>query len=160
MTDFLKGIRDSNLNTGKSIVLGDPAKLGDFEECQQYLSTVVQNMTAQTKAERHVSSATTDGGGRSSLVDRIKGGAYSDEQYRSLSPEDKRRVQKLRDEAKKKKKDKAKARKDKRKLAKLKAEKESGSGDDENESTSGPPSSSAGSQFGANGNKNKKAKTA
>ena len=160
VTDFLKGIRDSNLNTGKSIVLGDPAKLGDFEECQQYLSTVVQNMTAQTKAERHVSSATTDGGGRSSLVDRIKGGAYSDEQYRSLSPEDKRRVQKLRDEAKKKKKDKAKARKDKRKLAKLKAEKESGSGDDENESTSGPPSSSAGSQFGANGNKNKKAKTA
>ena len=161
VTEFLKGLRDSTLNSSKSIVLGDPAKLGDFEECQQYLSMVVQNMSAQTKAERHVSSATTDGGSKGSLVDKIKGGAYSDEQYRSLSPEDKRRVQKLRDDAKKKKKEKAKNRKDKRKLAKLKAEKESGSGDEETESTSGgTPSSSAGSQFGANGNKNKKAKTA
>jgi hypothetical protein len=57
VTDFLKGIRDPNLNTGKSIVLGDPGKLGDFEECQQYLSTVVQNMSAQMKSERQVSSA-------------------------------------------------------------------------------------------------------
>jgi hypothetical protein len=76
VTDFLKGIRDSTLITGKSIVLGDPTKLGNFEECQQYLSTIVQNMAAQSKAEeRHVSSvATEDSGGRSgSLVDRIKG---------------------------------------------------------------------------------------
>ncbi len=80
-------------------MLGDPTKLGDFEECQQCLSTVVQNMLAQTKAERHVSSAATDGGSKSSLVGKIKGGAYSDEQFRSLSPEDKRRVQKLRNEA-------------------------------------------------------------
>ena len=161
VTDFLKGIRDSSLTTGKSIVLGDPAKLSDFEECQQYLSTIVQNMAAQTKAERHVSSATTDGGGKnSSLVDRIKGGAYSDEQFRSLSPDEKRRVQKLRDEAKKKKKDKAKQRKDKRKLAKLKAGKEPESGDEETESSSKPhASSNAGAQFGANGNKNKKAKS-
>ena len=161
VTDFLKGIRDHGLNTGKSIVLGDPVKLGDFEECQQYLSTVVQNMSAQTKSERHVSMATTDGGNKNnSLVDKIKGGAYSDEQYRLLSPEDKRRVQKLRDEAKKKKKDKAKHRKDKRKLAKLKSDKDSGPGDDETESTSDTPGSNAGAQFGANGNRNKKAKSA
>jgi hypothetical protein len=97
VTDFLKGIRDSGLNTGKSIVLGGPAKLGDFEECQQYLSTIVQNMAAQSKSERHISSATTEGGGKgNSLVDKIKGGAYSDERYRSLSPDDKRRVQKFR----------------------------------------------------------------
>ena len=63
VTDFLKGIRDPSLNAGKSIVLGDPTKLGDFEECQQYLSTVVQNMSAQTKSERHVSSATSEAGG-------------------------------------------------------------------------------------------------
>jgi hypothetical protein len=43
------------------------------------------------------------------LVDKIRGGAYSDEQYyKSLSSEDKRRVQKYRDEARKKKKDKRK----------------------------------------------------
>jgi hypothetical protein len=91
VTDFQKGIRDPNLNTGKSIVLGDPEKLGDFEECQQYLSTVVQNMSAQMKSKRQVSSAMTDGGSRgggNSLVDRVKGGAYSDEQFRSLSAED------------------------------------------------------------------------
>ena len=163
VTDFLKGIRDPNLNTGKSIVLGDPAKLGDFEECQQYLSTVVQNMSAQMKSERQVSSATTadGGGGRggSALVDRIKGGAYSDEQFRALSSEDKRRVQKYRDEAKKKKKAKNKDRKEKRKLAKLsKAEKEGGTEDEGDGEGNASASSSAGAQFGANGNKSKKSK--
>ena len=65
------------------------------------------------------------------MVDRIKGGAYSDEQFRALSSEDKRRVQKYRDEAKKKKKVKNKERKEKRKLAKLsKADKDDGSEDE------------------------------
>jgi hypothetical protein len=160
VTDFLKGIRDPNLNTGKSIVLGDPAKLGDFEECQQYLSTVVQNMSAQMKSERQVSSTVSDGGGRggSNLVDRIKGGAYSDDQFRALSAEDKRRVQKYRDEAKRKKKAKNKDRKDKRKLAKLKADKDSPSDDDGDKEEAPAASSSAGAQFGANGNKAKKPK--
>ena len=159
VTDFLKGIRDPTLNTGKSIVLGDPVKLGDFEECQQYLSTVVQNMSAQMKSERQVSSALTDGGSKgqgSSLVDRVKGGAYSDEQFRSLSVEDKKRVQKYRDEAKRKRKAKTKDRKEKRKLAKLKAEKEAASDDEPDKDTAS--SSNAGAQFGANGNKPKKAK--
>ena len=116
VTDFLKGIRDSALNTGKSIVLGDPIKLGSFEECQQYLSTIVQNMAAQSKAERNVSSASTANSGKNaSLVDRLKGGTYTDEQYRSLSENDKKRVQTFRDEAKSKKKEKQKVRKDKRK---------------------------------------------
>lgn len=162
VTDFLKGIRDPNLNTGKSIVLGDPVKLGDFEECQQYLSTVVQNMSAQMKSERQVSSAITDGGNKgkgSSLVDRVKGGAYSDEQFRSLSAEDKRRVQKYRDEAKKKRKMKNKDRKEKRKLAKLsKAEKETASDDEQDKDSADTASSNAGAQIGANGNKPKKAK--
>ena len=162
VTDFLKGIRDPALNTGKSIVLGDPAKLGDFEECQQYLSTIVQNMAAQTKSERHISSAVTDGGSKGmSLVDRIKGGSYSDEQFRLLSPEEKKRVQKLRDEAKKKKKEKVKDRKNKRKLAKAKSDRDGASGeDDETEQTANSSSagSNAGAQFGANGNKAKKAK--
>ena len=158
VTNFFKGIRDPALNTGKSIVLGDPAKLGDFEECQQYLSTVVQNMSAQTKAERHVSSAVSDGGRGSALVDKVKGGAYSDEQYRALSTEEKRRVQKYREEGKKKKKTKVKERRDKRKLAKLKA-KETGSDDEEDVAEKeANPSSSAGAQFGANGNKSKKSK--
>lgn len=158
VTDFLKGIRDPTLNTGKSIVLGDPLKLANFEECQQYLSTVVQNMSAQTKAERHVSSAVSDGGRGSSLVDRVKGGAYSDEQYRALSTEDKRRIQKYREEGKKKKKLKTKERREKRKLAKLKAAKENNVSDDEEEVAGSADANSAGAQFGANGNKSKKSK--
>ena len=167
VTDFLKGIRDAGLNTGKSIVLGDPAKLGNFEECQQYLSTIVQNIAAQSKSERHVSSVSTDGGakGGSSLVDKVKGGTYTDEQYRALSEHDKKRIQKFREEAKKKKKDKRKSRNDKRKLAKARSDRDDGSVEEDagtaNESTSSTAnSSSAGAQFGSNGAKsNKKAKT-
>ena len=163
VTDFLKGIRDPTLTTGKSIVLGDPAKLGNFEECQQYLSTIVQNIAAQSKSERHVSSAVTDGGGKgSSLVDKVKqGGTYTDEQYRSLSDHDKKRVQRFREEAKSKKKDKRKGRKEKRKLAKAKSDRDEASGEenDMTESTAiAGSSSNAGSQFGSNGVKNKKAK--
>jgi hypothetical protein len=160
VTDFLKGIRDPSLNTGKSIVLGDPTKLGDFDECQQYLSTVVQNMTAQAKSERQVSSASTDGHSRgSTLVDRVKGGTYTDEQYRALSAEDKRRVQKYRDEAKRKKKSKTKDKRDKRKLAKLKSADRENASDDDGETDGSPAASSnAGAQFGANGKKSKKSK--
>lgn len=161
VTDFLKGIRDSALTTGKSIVLGDPKKLGDFEECQQYLSTIVQNMAAQSKAERHVSSVSTEGGskgGGSALVDKIKGGTYTDEQYRSLSDHEKKRIKKFRDEALKKKQDKRKKGRDKRKLAKAKSERDNDSADDDDATEQTAASSTAGTQFGSNGNKNKKSK--
>jgi hypothetical protein len=66
-------------------------------------------MAAQSQAERHVSSVATDGGVKGgSLVDKIKGGTYTDEQYRSLSEQEKKRVQKFREEAQKKKRDKRK----------------------------------------------------
>ena len=163
MTDFLKGIRDSTLTTGKSIVLGDPSKLGNFEECQQYLSTIVQNIAAQSKSERHVSSVVSDGGVKGgSLVDKIKGGTYTDEQYRSLSDQEKKRVQKYREDAQEKKKDKRKVRKDKRKLAKAKSERDDASAEDDEatEPTAASGSSSnAGAQFGSNGDKNKKHKS-
>ena len=157
VTDFMKGIRDPNLSMGKTAILGDITKLGDFEACQQFLSTIVMNTANQAKAERHVASVSTDGGG--SLVDKIQGGSYSAEQYHSLSPEEKKRVQKLRDDAKKQKnKDKRKDRK-KRKLAKLKSERESGDGEDNETSESTMANSNnAGAQFGSNGNRNKKNK--
>ncbi len=161
VTDFLKGIQDPNLNTGKSIVLGDLVKLDDFEESQQCLSTVVQNMSAQMKSERLVSSALNDGDyeeNDSPLVDRVKGGDYSDEQFRWLSAEDKKRVQKYRDEAKKTRKTKNKDQKEKRKFAKLKAEKETAFDDEQDKDSADTASSNAGAQFGVNGNKPEKAK--
>jgi hypothetical protein len=151
LTNFLKGIRDPNLNTGKSIVLlGDPAKLEDFEMCQQYLSTIITNLGNQAKVERHVAAVHTGGGGGGSLVDKIKGGSYTNEQFRSLSPEEKKQVLKLREEAKKKKSEKWKAQK-KRRAAKLKSECME-EGDELPEETAG---ANAGAQFGSHGNRKK-----
>jgi hypothetical protein len=150
VTDFLKGIRDPTLNTGKSIVLGDPAKLENFEMCQQYLSTIVTNLGNQAKAERHIAAVHTGGGGGGSLVDKIKGGSYTDEQFRSLSPEEKKRVLKLREEMKKKKSEKRKAQK-KRRAARLKSERTE-EADEPPEETTG---ANAGAQFGSHGNRKK-----
>jgi hypothetical protein len=156
VSDFLKGIHDPNLTTAKSVVLGDPAKLDDFKECQQYFSTIVSNLSTQAKVEHHVAYVGTDGGGGGgSLVDRIKGGTYTDEQFRSLSPEEKRRVQKLREEANKKKKLKRQERR-KCKAAKLKSEREDASGGDDETPEA---SSNAGAQFGSHGNCGKKTKS-
>jgi hypothetical protein len=160
VTDFLKGIRDPGLNTGKDIVLGDPIKMDNFEECQQYLSSLVATKTNQAKAERHVASVSTraDGSG-SSLVDKIKGGTYTNEQFHALSVEEKARVQAYRDEATKKRKDKRKAQKKKRKIAKAKSERDNDSDEDSGSNAGQQPNSNAGSQFGSNGNRGKKKKS-
>jgi hypothetical protein len=117
----------------------------------------VSNLSNQAKAEHHVAFVGTEGGvSGGSLVDRIKGGTYTDEQFCSLSPEEKKRVQRLRNEEKKKKgnKDKRKERK-RRKAARLKSEREGASGEDDR---TPEPTSDAGAQFGSNGNRNKKQK--
>jgi hypothetical protein len=166
VTDFLKGIQDPVLAVGKTVVLGDPIKMSDFQECQQYLGTIVQNTGNQAKLERNVSAARTGNGGGgsglegSALVDKMKGGSYSDAQWGGLSQGQKERVLKYREEAKAKKKGKAKARAKKRKLAKAasaRQEADNGSGEDEEEEK---PNSSAGAQFGSHGSgKGKKKKS-
>jgi hypothetical protein len=111
VSDFLKGICDPTLVTAKSVVLGDPAKLNNFEESQQYFSTIVSILSNQAKAEHHVAFVGTNGGGsgKDSLANRIKGGNYyTDEQFCSLGPEEKQRVKKLRNEERKKKSNKDK----------------------------------------------------
>jgi hypothetical protein len=47
--DFLLGIMESCLQVEKDIVLGTPLYLQDIEECQQDLSTLVSNTSAQAK---------------------------------------------------------------------------------------------------------------
>jgi hypothetical protein len=98
----------------------------------------------------------TGGNEGGSLVDKIKGGSYTDEQFQSLSPEEKKRVHQLREDVKKKKNAKRKAQK-KRKAARLKSERDATS-DPGNEETP-VTESNAGAQFGANGNRNKKGKS-
>jgi hypothetical protein len=161
VTTFLKGILDPHLMVGKQIVLGDPAKMGNFELCQQYLSTLIQNTNAQSKLERNVSSATTGGGGKSSgsgsLVDKIKGGSYSSAKWANMSQPDRDRVKKFREEGNKKRGNKSNKYKRKQQVSKVK----SGQGDtddedDQDQDETAKKSSGAGAQFGANGNKKQK----
>jgi hypothetical protein len=57
--DFLTSILNPKLQVGKDIILATPQYLvQDFEECQQYLSTLVSNSTAQAKNDHAVGSAT------------------------------------------------------------------------------------------------------
>ena len=92
---------------------------------------------------------------------RVKGGTYSDKQFRALSSEGKGRVQKYLEKAKKKKKKaRNKDQKDKRKLAKLsKAGKVTSSVDETDGKESLLAASLAGAEFSANGNESKKSKT-
>jgi hypothetical protein len=154
VTSFLRGVQDPKLDSGKVNVYGDAAKLDDFQATQQYLKTLVETMTQQEKMERNVSSATRGGGGGKSLVDKIKGGSYSKEQFESLTKEEKERVAQYREEAQKKKNSRARERAKKRKLAKAQSVRndDANTGDGEDE----PAGANAGAQFGSNGNKSKK----
>jgi hypothetical protein len=159
VTDFLKGIQDPHLTVGKQIVLGDPLKMGNFEMCQQYLGTLIQNTNAQSKTERNVSSASTGGGrssGSGSIVDKIKGGSYSSAQWAEMSQPDRDRVRKMRDEGGNKKKGNFKSKnKRNRKVSKVKSGSNGTDDEEEHEETS-KKSSGAGAQFGSNGNKKHK----
>jgi hypothetical protein len=55
VADFLARITDTKLSTAKDLILGDPAKLGNFEACQQYLKTLVYNKATQDTHEWNVS---------------------------------------------------------------------------------------------------------
>jgi hypothetical protein len=90
----------------------------------------------------------TGGGGGRSLVNKIKGGSYTDKQFWSLSPEEKKWVLKLCKEAKKKKHEKRKAQK-KRWAARLKSE---CAAEEEDEPTEEMMGANAGAQFSAAGN--------
>jgi hypothetical protein len=55
VADFLKGITDPKLESVVSVVLGDVKLLNDFQLCQQYLSTTVENRATLKKSkERNI----------------------------------------------------------------------------------------------------------
>jgi hypothetical protein len=166
--DFLKGIQDPSLQVGKTVVLSDPVKLADFEECQQYLSTLVESTSVQAKTERNVSSVLSGGGGgrspNAALIDKIKGGQYLHEQFRSLTKEEKTRVMEYREKAGKGRggKGKKKPNKNKRRLSKTQTDREDPEDEEKEETVEEEKGATkgAGAQFGHNGNRNKKAKKA
>ncbi|KAI2502039.1 hypothetical protein MHU86_12442 [Fragilaria crotonensis] len=67
VADFLKGITDPKLESAVSVVLGDPKLLNNFQACQQYLSTTVENRaTLERSKERNIS------GVKSGAKDQLK----------------------------------------------------------------------------------------
>jgi hypothetical protein len=140
--------------------MSDPTKLEDFKGCQQYLSTLIPTMLTQAKTERHINAVKTNGGGGGgpnpkSLVDKVKGGVYTDAQFYALTPKEKDRVKKYRSTMQRKTNTKQKQA-NKRKLAKAKTDRDdsvAAAGEEDDRTDSG-----AGSQFGVNGNRNKKQK--
>jgi len=71
ISDFLKGITDPKLESAVSVVLGDLKLMNDFQLCQQYLSTTVENRaTLEKSKERNISGL--KGGGEK--AEKGKGG--------------------------------------------------------------------------------------
>ncbi|KAI2502895.1 hypothetical protein MHU86_11564 [Fragilaria crotonensis] len=52
VADFLKGITDPKLESAVSVVLGDPKLLNNFQACQQYLSTTVENRATSREVRK------------------------------------------------------------------------------------------------------------
>ena len=83
VTDFLKGIRDSSLKIGKSIVCGDPATLRDFDESKLPKHNILI-MSRQTMAKSS-SLATTGGYANVHFLDEKMKGVTAD-LYQVLIP--------------------------------------------------------------------------
>ncbi len=54
VTDFLAGIRDPKLETAIQTCMGDQQKLTNFELCQQYFKTIVENTKTRTKLPSNI----------------------------------------------------------------------------------------------------------
>lgn len=96
VADFLKGITDPILESAVSIVLGDMKLLNDFQLCQQYLSTTVENRaTLERSKERNISGMKSGGdkpdqkgkGAKLPMNFKLENKWYPPKIYRLLSQE-------------------------------------------------------------------------
>ena len=165
VSDFLAGISDPILKTGKDVVLGDPVKLADFTECQQYLSTLAVNTNNQSKLnkDRNASAFERQDDGGDSKKPCLDGRKIPWEQFKKLSQADKELVQKRRKAIDKNGKRQVKAAKTAKKAkaarkaasaarAAVAAASES---EDESDDETEEPMKDAGKQFGQGAHKNK-----
>jgi hypothetical protein len=164
VADFLKGISDPKLESAVSVVLGDPKLMDDFQACQQYLSTTVENRTTLEKSkERNISGVKSEGDIKKEKARLPKGFKlenkwYPPSVYRLLSQEQRKQLKEWSEK------------KGKRTVAALKKQikeelkKEStgkGSGKDKDKGSDGDDSSgdeAAGKEFGRGAHKSKKSK--
>ena len=114
VSDFLAGITDPRLNTAKDLVMGDRAKLDNFEACQQYLKTISFTKANQDILQRNISNTNTGGQPRGSKRGGKGGGggggkalgrSYTNEEWQKLTPEQRDKIRALRAAQKKQRTD-------------------------------------------------------
>lgn len=112
--DFLRGISDPALQISKKVVVGDPAKLGNFELCQQYLKTVteMEKTSIQTDPKRHIAKVRQTAKQKKASAAKARTetsgaqspphyGHYTAEAYRELTDAQKIKLKKSRGEKRK-----------------------------------------------------------
>lgn len=104
VTDFLAGIQDPSLTTGKSVVLSDQTMISDFSKTQLYLSTLVTNTDHLNKTTTRTVAATGRGAVQSSSGLELSAEKnYSNEEWwGSLNDEERATVTDMRVEKEKK----------------------------------------------------------
>ena len=105
VTDFLTGLTDPRLNTAKSVIHSDAAKLANFEQCQQYVKTIFNNIkiSSQAAAGRKIAAVQRKRRPGNKNKPRVRAGHYEADEWRQLTEEEQSKVRKLREEKKKRK---------------------------------------------------------
>mgnify|MGYP001328444443 FL=1 len=162
VSDFLAGISDPILKTGKDVVLGDPVKLADFTECQQYLSTLAVNTNNQSKLnkDRNASAFERHDDGGDGKKPCLDGRKIPWEQFKKLSQADKDLVVQRRKAIDKNAKRQIKAAKTAKKAkaarkAAAAARAAASDSEEESDDETEEPMKNAGDQFGRRAHKGK-----
>jgi hypothetical protein len=104
VTDFLGGITDPGLGAGLANVYGDMAKLGSFEVCQQYLSTIVASTSVHKRNLQATRGVGAVGGEGGTKKPRIEAKDYPLQQWKLFTPAEQSKIRQLRQQKKDKRK--------------------------------------------------------
>ena len=166
VADFLKGITDPKLESAVSVVLGDTKLLNDFQACQQYLSTTVENRaTLEKSKERNISGVKSDDGGGAKKDKtkklpknfKLENKYYPPSIYKLLSDEQRKQLKKWQDEKKGEKRSVAAIKKQIKE--ELKSEAKRGKSNDDDSGADSSADEAAGREFGRAAHKAKKQKS-
>jgi hypothetical protein len=113
---FLHGIQDPGLSPGVANVYGDPNRISNFANCQQYMSLLAANLQLHKAGQRarNVGAAATKPSAKSSKADKKRKSTgdytYPNAEWNALSWEDKQKIFELRKKTKGGRQDRAASR--------------------------------------------------
>jgi len=103
VTVFLENIKDPRLTTAKQIVNGDPAKLGNFQLCQQFISTCAANAGKEKGRNISLTKSHSKGFNKNKKRKRDPSNGpldpkkrYSNKEFRALDSDQKAKLRELR----------------------------------------------------------------